>query len=86
VEAVADLFVAVAGRGTRQRRAVEDFFVRPAHGFSFELKRESCKCGMKHDRSEPREKVLTRITRINTDSIQASARRFQSVPICEIRV
>ena len=43
VEAVADLFVAVAGRGTRQRRAVEDFFVRPAHGFSFGSKVESCK-------------------------------------------
>jgi len=43
VQAAADLFVAVAGRGTRQRRAVEDFFVRPAHGFSFELKLESCK-------------------------------------------
>jgi hypothetical protein len=37
------LFVADAGRGTRQRRAVEDFFVRPAHGFSFKLKVESCK-------------------------------------------
>jgi hypothetical protein len=39
------LFVTVAGRGTRQRRAVEDFFVRPAHGFSFRLKVDSFKRG-----------------------------------------
>ena len=31
VEPGANFFVAVAGRGTRQRRAVQDFLVRPAH-------------------------------------------------------
>jgi hypothetical protein len=30
-------------RGTRQRRAFEDFLIRLAHGFSFKLKVESCK-------------------------------------------
>jgi hypothetical protein len=35
--------VPLARRGTRQRRAVEDFFVGPAHGFSFKLQVESFK-------------------------------------------
>ena len=55
MEAGADLFVPDAGRGTRQRCAVEDFFVWPTHGMSFKLTMESCKFGINRERREPHE-------------------------------
>ena len=53
MEPGADLFVADAGRGTRQRRAVQDFLVRPAHRMSFKLKGKSFKRGINPKRRKP---------------------------------